>query len=196
MPVTTSHTATVSNELTMEQFLIDIEKKAYRMVEISVRDHGEAMDILQEGMIKLVTNYSDKPSQQWKPLFYRILNNKITDWHRHQKVKNLLFFWKSEKADDNEEALDLIDNIEDKFSGQKAPVEALEKLQQQESVVEVLSGLSVKQQQCFMLRSWEGMSVAETANIMGCSEGSVKTHYSRAVHKIKQMLEVEHDYTF
>ena len=192
----TAQTATGSNELTMEQFLIEIEKKAYRMVEISVRDHGEAMDILQEGMIKLVTSYSNKPSQQWKPLFYRILNNKIIDWHRHQKVKNLVFFWRSDKSDDNDDVIDPIDNIEDQYSGQKVPVEALEKLQQQESVVAALSALSVKQQQCFMLRSWEGMSVAETANIMGCSTGSVKTHYSRAVAKIKQMLEVEHDYTF
>jgi len=196
MSVKACHITTASDELTMEQFLIQIEKKAYRMAEISIRDHGDAMDILQESMIKLVTKYSEHPCEQWKPLFYKILNNKITDWHRHQKVKNLLFFWKSDKADNLDESLDPIDNIEDQFSGQKAPVEALEQLQQQEVVIESLLRLSVKQQQCFILRSWEGMSVADTALAMGCSQGSVKTHYSRAIAKLKHTLEVEHDYTF
>lgn len=196
MPANECHIVTASDALTIEQFLIQIEKKAYRMAEISVGDHGDAMDILQESMIKLVTHYSERPSEQWKPLFYKILHNKITDWHRHQKIKNVLFFWKSDHIDDDGFNSDPIDNIADKYSGQKTPDQALELQQLTGTALETLNQLSVKQQQCFLLRSWEGLSVSDTAQIMGCSQGSVKTHYSRAVHKIKQTLEGEHEYTF
>ena len=194
MPYQESHPLVASTDLTMEEFLVEIEKKAYRMIVISIGDHGDAMDILQECMIKLVTKYGQHPSEQWKPLFYRILHNKITDWHRHQKVKNLLFFWKADTQDDNDSNGNQIENIADNYSGQKSPMEALEQSQLHQTVIDALSGLSVKQQECFLLRSWEGLSVADTAHIMGCSQGSVKTHYSRAVAKIKQSLEARHDY--
>ena len=194
MPYQESHPLMASNDLTMEQFLVEIEKKAYRMIVISIGDHGDAMDILQDCMIKLVTKYSQHPSEQWKPLFYKMLHNKITDWHRHQKVKNLLFFWKSETSEEGDSKH--LDNVADDSSGHKSPIEALEQAQLHQTVIHALSELSVKQQQCFLLRSWEGLSVADTAQIMGCSQGSVKTHYSRAVAKIKQTLELVHDYSF
>lgn len=181
-----------STSMTMEEFLISIEKRAYKMIELSVRDPGEAMDILQECMIKLVTHYQEHDCTQWKPIFYKMLQNKIRDWHRHQKVKNVLFFWRGEQ--DNTEVH--WDSSRTEYRGElKTPTEQIEKDQQQADVLRALSELSVKQQQCFILRSWEGLSVAETASIMGCSEGSVKTHYFRAVSKIKQMLEFAHDYT-
>jgi RNA polymerase sigma-70 factor (ECF subfamily) len=122
-------------------------------------------------------------------LFYKILQNRIRDWYRHQKVKNLLFFWKNEEVEEwpptenDEGALD-------------TPEKSLTKNQQQDAALKYLKQLSPKQQQCFLLRSWEGLSVADTADIMQCSQGSVKTHYFRAVSKLRTMMEDDHEITF
>lgn len=175
----------------MSAFLVDIEKKAYRMVLMSVGQHADAIDILQDSMIKLVQKYTDKPSAQWRPLFYRIVNNKIIDWHRQQKLKNLLFFWKSD--DDDEKNLD--NELVDETKSLKLPEEELIKQQQQADMLKELEALSEKQRQCFLLRSWEGLSVAETANVMGCSQGSVKTHYFRAVTKLREVIGEVHNVT-
>jgi len=179
----------MSPALTMEDFLIDIEKRAYRMVALATSSHADALDLLQDSMIKLVTNYQNKPSNEWKPLFYKILQNRIRDWHRQQKVKNLLFFWKSDEIDELQP---------DDFAEIKPqqPENDLAKEQQQATALHLLARLSVKQQQCFLLRSWEGLSVAQTAEIMACSQGSVKTHYFRAVTKLRRQLEEDHDITF
>lgn len=174
----------------MEAFLRDIERRAYRMALLKVQNHADAIDILQDAMIKLVNNYQDKPAQQWKPLFYKILQNRIVDWQRQQKMKNILFFWKKEQDEQpDEEWSNTHSDVIDK------PEELLQKQQQQSAVVEALKALPEKQQQCFLLRSWEGLSVRETAVAMGCSEGSVKTHYSRATMKLKTLLEEEHGIT-
>lgn len=173
----------------MEAFLLDIEKRAYHMASFATGSHADALDLLQDSMIKLVTKYQDKPAKEWKPLFYKILQNRIRDWHRHQKVKNLLFFWKNEEVEEwpptehNEAALG-------------TPEKNLTKNQQQGAALEHLKQLSAKQQQCFLLRSWEGLSVADTADIMQCSQGSVKTHYFRAVSKLRTMMEDDHEVTF
>jgi RNA polymerase sigma-70 factor (ECF subfamily) len=164
-------------------FLIEIEKKAYRMVLLSVGQHADAIDILQDSMIKLVQKYADKPPSQWKPLFYRIVSNKITDWHRHQKLKSMLFFWKS---DSESESLD--NDLIDENRPLLVPEDELSKKQQQASMLRELAALSEKQRQCFLLRSWEGLSVAETAEVMECSQGSVKTHYFRAVNKLRAVI--------
>lgn len=175
--------------LTMEVFLADIEKRAYHMAVLATSSHADALDLLQDSMIKLVTNYQERPSNEWKPLFYKILQNKIRDWHRHQKVRNVLYFWKNDE-EDNWQA-DLSDACLS-----KTPEQNIEKNQQQKAAIKHLQQLSIKQQQCFLLRSWEGLSVAETANAMGCSQGSVKTHYFRAIHKLREMMEEEHEITF
>ncbi len=173
----------------MEAFLIDIEKRAYRMAFFATGSHADALDLLQDSMIKLVSNYQEKPSKEWKPLFYKILQNRIRDWHRHQKVKNLLFFW---KADDSEEW----PAAENDANDLDTPENSLAKNRQQDAALEHLKQLSPKQQQCFLLRSWEGLSVADTADIMQCSQGSVKTHYFRAVNKLRALMEDDHDITF
>ena len=182
----------IQHSETIEQFLGRVEKKAYKMAEISTKDHAEALDLVQEAMLKLVTNYSEKPCKQWQPLFYRILHNKIMDWHRQQTVKRMLFFWKS-TGDEEQDSQCITEQVS---LGNDSPEDFMANEQLQESSVAALANLSVKQQQCFMLRSWEGLSVAETADIMQCSQGSVKTHYFRAVQKIKETLKVQHDYTF
>lgn len=171
----------------IDDFLISVEKKGYRIALLAVGQHADAIDILQDAMLKLVTNYSEKPANEWKPLFYRILHNRITDWQRQQKLKNMFFFWRQ----DNEDEADIFDNISD----EKAldPMQAIGKSALQQDVVAELEKLPLKQQQCFLLRTWEGMSVKETAVVMQCSEGSVKTHFFRAVQKLKSVLGDSHD---
>ena len=155
------------------------------MAAFATGSHADALDLLQDSMIKLVTHYQQRPSQEWKPLFYKILQNRIRDWHRHQKVKNVLFFWKNTSA--SNETQDWIETLES--PAKDKPDENISKSQQQADALGYLKQLSDKQQQCFMLRSWEGLSVAETADIMGCSQGSIKTHYFRAVTKHRKNKE-------
>lgn len=172
----------------MDEFLQSIELKAYRMALIAVGEHADALDLMQDSMFKFVSHYSEKPAEQWKPLFYRILQNRIRDWHRHQKVKKLVYFWKQDTDED------MINQLPDADPhAESLPDEALNKNQLQKSVLNALNDLPEKQQQCFLLRSWEGLSVAETATAMGCSQGSVKTHYFRAVNKLRSMLGEVHD---
>jgi RNA polymerase sigma-70 factor (ECF subfamily) len=179
----------LSPALTMEAFLADIEKKAYHMAAFATGSHADALDLLQDSMIKLVTKYQEKPANEWKPLFYKILQNRIRDWHRHQKVKNVLFFWKNDDKDDWLPVQEVDINVD-------TPEKNISKKQQQQAALMNLKELSGKQQQCFLLRSWEGLSVAETSDVMGCSQGSVKTHYFRAVTKLRAMMGDDHEITF
>ena len=172
--------------VSMEAFLQSVEKKAYRMALLALSNHADAIDVLQDTMLKLVTNYEDRPANEWKPLFYKILQNRIRDFQRQYKMKNLLFFWKTEEQEDVME--DWKDDEE-----VNRPEQGLSKERMQERVLKALQALPEKQQQCFLMRSWEGMSVIETAEAMGCSEGSVKTHYFRAVSKLREFLGEEYD---
>lgn len=191
----TEHHAVEATPQTMEAFLAEIEKKAYHMAAFATKSHADALDLLQDSMIKLVSNYADKPAEQWKPLFYKILQNRIRDWHRQQKVKNLIFFWQSpQKSDDDGDDWLVESQMVDEKS--LTPESDIAKAQQQQAALGHLKQLSDKQQQCFLLRSWEGMSTAQTAEIMECSEGSVKTHYSRAVTKLRELMEADCDITF
>ncbi len=154
------------------------------MAEIATQNPADALDIVQETMIKLVEKYANKPSEQWKPLFYRILQNRITDHFRSRTIQRRIFFWKSPQRNDEE----FEDNIS-RASDYITPEREVIGQKNIESVIGSLKNLPLRQQQCFMLRSWEGLSVKETAKAMGCSEGSVKTHYSRARESLKKSLE-------
>lgn len=177
-----------SGQITIDAFLQSIERKAYRMAQLSLSEHADAIDVIQDSMIKLVTHYSDRPPEQWKPLFYRILQNRIRDYQRQYKMKNMLFFWRS----DNKEE-ELTQWAADEHHTFGKPEEEINKSQMQASVLLALQGLPEKQRQCFLMRSWEGMSVIDTAAAMGCSEGTVKTHYFRAVTKLRELLGEEYD---
>ncbi|REL25741.1 RNA polymerase sigma factor [Thalassotalea euphylliae] len=170
----------------VDQFFIAIEKRAYQMAMFAVRNHHDALDIVQESMIKLVERYLDKPSYEYKPLFYRIMQNKITDWHRHQKLRNLVFFWQSQNDMDEQE--NWLASASAVMNSQASPVDELQAKQLQVRLTKALASLSWQQQQCYLLRNWEGFSVADTAQIMGCSEGSIKTHFSRATAKLAELL--------
>ena len=153
------------------------------MAEIATGNREDALDIVQEAMMGLVKKYASRSEADWPPLFYRILQNRIRDWYRRNTVRNRwrLFFKKTDGADDPIEAMP--DNH------QKTPEQNLLLSNAGTSLVTALHNLPNRQQQAFLLRAWEGMNVKETAIAMSCSQGSVKTHYSRAVNTLREKLE-------
>lgn len=174
----------------MESFLKGIEKRAFRMAQLATHSEADALDIVQETMIKMVSNYSQKPSNEWKPLFLKILENRILDWHRKQKVMGKIFFWRKENHGITGQEKTYVE-IEDV---QVNPEAEMISEQLGHHLLRCIESLPIQQQQCFVLRSWEGLSIKETAEIMKLNENSVKTHYSRALAKLKhqqQLLEVE-----
>lgn len=171
----------VSLEADLNRFLAGVEKKAFYMARAAVGDRDEALDIVQEAMFTLVRKYSNKDEEQWRPLFYRILQNKITDSHRRSSFRRRLFGSRSEADDDS---LDEIPGL--------SSVEPASRAQLDEStarLIDLVADLPLRQQQAFLLRTLEGLDVSETAEAMGCSQGSVKTHYSRAVHSMREQLQ-------
>lgn len=175
---------TLQREKQLNRFLAGIERRALRIAEIAIRDRDEALDLVQEAMIKLVNNYADRAEAEWIPLFYRILQNGIRDWHRRAKVRNRVMSWFGRGSDDDEydpvaEAPDLAGRTPDE------QLQSNEAMQQLERALQDLPG---RQREAFMLRTFEGLDVAATAIAMGCSDGSVKTHYSRAVHTLRENL--------
>jgi RNA polymerase sigma-70 factor (ECF subfamily) len=172
---------------TMDSFLVAIERRAFHMAKMATGSPDDALDIVQDAMYKLVEKYSTKPSAEWRPLFYRILNSKITDYYRRNAVKNRLISLASwgMKADDH--GADLVDRAEARQS--ETPDQMLVRDLQIKQLTAAVKELPGRQREAFMLRCWEGMSTAKTAETMGCSEGSVKTHYSRAMHSLRHRLE-------
>ncbi len=176
---------TLQRERQLNQFLAEVERRALRIAQIAVRDRDEALDLVQNAMIKLVNNYASRPEAEWTPLFYRILQNGIRDWHRRQKVKNRVMVWfgRGKSGDDEYDVVASAPDLAGRSPEQELQTgQAMRKL---ESSVHALPG---RQREAFMLRTFEGLDVAGTAVAMGCSEGSVKTHYSRAVHTLRDKL--------
>jgi RNA polymerase sigma-70 factor (ECF subfamily) len=175
---------TLQREAKLNRFFADVEKRALRIAEINVRDRDEALDLVQDAMIKLARNYADRPGDEWTPLFYRILQNRIRDWQRRQMVRNrvMVFFGRGSEDDD----YDPIAAAPDPAG--RTPDEELQSHEAMVSLEVAIGELPARQREAFMLRTFEGMDVSGTASAMGCSEGSVKTHYSRAVHSLRETL--------
>lgn len=164
-----------------------VERRAYRMAVIATGNREEAFDLVQEAMLKLVKRYRDRDAKEWGPLFHTILQSTIKDWYRHNKVRQHLHSWFSFKSDDDEEDEVPWQMMEDNQAEQPEG-----KNQQQQAMIELdkaLHALPLRQQQAFLLRQWEGLDVKATAQAMACSEGSVKTHYSRAIQNLRNKLE-------
>lgn len=168
----------------LDHFLKDVSRRAFVAARLATQDEEEALDIVQDALFKLVQKYSGHPHGEWGALFHTILHSRINDWHRRQKVRNrwrVFFLSKDDEVDVDVEE-------------QTAQTQFLEPerqlLQDEMSVLmQVAIGqLPLRQQQALLLRGWEGYDIAETAKIMKCSEGSVKTHYSRAVHSLREKL--------
>ncbi len=172
----------------LSDFLRDVERRAYKQTVYAVRDDHAALDIVQDAMMKLAEKYADKPVEEYPMLFQRILQNTMRDFWRRQKVRNLwttLFSsFGSHDEDDDRDPLETFD-VED---GSDEPSEQLQRSQTINMIELALQKLPTRQREAFVLRYWEEMDVAETAAIMGCSQGSVKTHCSRAVHALALAL--------
>lgn len=175
----------LQREQELNRFLADVERRALRIAEISIRDRDEALDLVQEAMIKLVRNYADRSNDEWTPLFYRILQNGVRDWHRRRVVRNRVMVWFGRSTSDGGD-YDPIAAAPDPAG--RTPDEALQTEQAMERLQLAVAALPRRQREAFMLRTFEGLNVAGTAVAMGCSEGSVKTHYSRAVHSLRETL--------
>ncbi len=183
-------TRALQKEQQLNRFLAEVERRALRIAEIGVRDRDEALDLVQDAMIKLVRKYSDRGSDEWTPLFYRILQNGVRDWHRRQAVRNRVMVWIGRGKRDDED-LDIIAAAPDPIG--RSPDEELQNSEAMDSLESAVRGLPPRQREAFMLRTFEGLDVAGTAVAMGCSEGSVKTHYSRAIHSLRDSLREHHE---
>ena len=172
-------------ERQLERFLAEVERRALRIAEIAVRDRDDALDLVQDAMIKLVRNYSGRGSDEWAPLFYRILQNGVRDWHRRRAVRNRVMVW-FRKATPDDGDYDPVASAPDPIG--RAPDEELQNTEAMQDMELAVYALPARQREAFMLRTFEGLNVAGTATAMGCSEGSVKTHYSRAVHALRDKL--------
>ncbi len=177
----------------LDEFLSGVEARAFRIARFAVGDTEDALDIVQDAMLKLAERYPDKPSEEWPPLFHRILQSRINDWHRRTKVRAKWRRWLNPlRADDTSDpGLDPMEQVADPMATTPP-----ERLSDHEFVVDLeraLSDLPLRQQQTFLLRAWEGLDVRETAQAMGCSSGSVKTHYSRALRRLRDELGMHWD---
>ena len=156
-----------------------------------MRDQHAALDIVQDAMLKLAENYGDHPAGEYPMLFQRILQNTIRDYYRRQKVRS---FWttllSSFTPQQDNENFDPLDTLQDENNASQParPEEALQQSQSIAVIEQALSELPPRQREAFLLRYWEELDTAETAAAMGCSEGSVKTHCSRATHALAALL--------
>jgi RNA polymerase sigma-70 factor (ECF subfamily) len=176
--------STLKSEAKLNRFFAEVEKRALRIAEINIRDRDEALDLVQDAMIRLARSYAGRPDKEWAPLFYRILQNRIRDWQRRQVVRNRVMVWFGKGNEDND--YDPVAAAPDPAG--RSPDEELQTHEAMQSLEAAISGLPGRQREAFMLRTFEGLDVAGTATAMGCSQGSVKTHYSRAVHSLRETL--------
>ncbi len=178
----------------LSDFLQSVEKRAFKRTAYAVRDEDAALDIVQDSMIRLASKYADRPPAEWPMLFQRILSNATMDWFRHQKVRRgvLQNFSDFEPAN-GEPDFDLLETLEmlSNSEGTESSSDAVERTQTLEIIESEVTKLPTRQREAFLMRYWEEMDVAETAASMGCSEGSVKTHCSRAVHALAKALKLK-----
>jgi len=168
----------------LNSFLAKNERQAFRMAQMAIGNRDDALDIVQDAMIKLVQKYSSRPPSEWGPLFHRIVQRQITDWYRSNSVKQRLF---SLVLPNDKSANASLDDIEAPLG--KRPDKLLQNDQAIETLQAALQHLPLRQRQAFLLRCWQGLDTAETAKAMSCSTGSVKTHYHRALTALRSKLE-------
>ncbi|VAW42075.1 RNA polymerase sigma-70 factor [hydrothermal vent metagenome] len=182
--IVTSITSTQAESMDLteqlNQFFIEHEKKAYTIAFMALKNQDDALDVVQDVMIKFVEKYKHKNIAHWGPLFYRMVQNRITDFHRASTRRKKYFsFFNNDDDDEN-----IIEQVaDDKY------VSALEQIDNDMQIAHLqlsIKELSARQLQAFICRIWEGLSVAQTAKSMKCSQGSVKTHLFRALKYIKQ----------
>lgn len=177
--------ATLSDARALDRFLAGIERRAFRMALVGLGNPDDALDAVQEAMFKLARSYAARPEAEWTPLFWSILRSRVTDLQRRRAVRNRFFVWFGGSDEDGEDR-DPIANAAD-VDGD--PARQLAERGALSAVERAVAALPRRQREAFMLRVYEGLDVAQTAAAMGCSEGSVKTHLSRAMGALREVLE-------
>jgi RNA polymerase sigma-70 factor, ECF subfamily len=175
----------MNNAAALNNFLAGVEQRAFRMARYAVSDSDEALDIVQDAMLTLARKYAAKPEAEWAPLFFRILRNRITDHHRRRTIRAGIFAVFAQRSDEGdrptpEEQVADVRHAEPEYRAQLDGSTV--------RLTAALEALPARQREAFLLRAWEGLDVAATARAMQCSTGSVKTHYSRAVHSLRDSL--------
>jgi RNA polymerase sigma-70 factor, ECF subfamily len=174
----------VESSRELESFLRSVGPRAFRIARLALRDDQDALDVLQEAMIKLVGRYGSRSPGEWAPLFYAILRNCIHDQQRGRRSRNSILAWFSRLTNLGAREpgeLPAVDVV-------RQPLQEIESDERLARLQNAIADLPARQQQAFLLRNVEELDVRETAIAMGCSEGSVKTHYSRAVHALREKL--------
>jgi RNA polymerase sigma-70 factor (ECF subfamily) len=177
--------AASTDDSSIDQFLKTVERRALRMAELATSSRDEAMDLVQDAMFGFVRHYTAKPAPDWAPLFYRVLDSRINDWHRRRNVRGrwLAVWTKSGDDDEHDEIAQAPDHND------PGPLLRLAGSEASLALDAALKKLPTRQRQAFLLRVWEGFDVATTASVMRCSDGSVKTHLSRALKALRRALE-------
>jgi RNA polymerase sigma-70 factor (ECF subfamily) len=165
----------------LDAFLAAVERRAFRVAELALGDREDAFDAVQDAMVKLV-RYAGRPPEEWPPLFWSILRRQLTDRHRRNAVRRRVLGWIGRDDAGNDDALAALPDPREDPQRRQEDAEAWRALSQ------ALRALPRRQRECFLLRELQGLDVAETARAMGCSEGSVKTHLSRAMSALRGKL--------
>lgn len=163
----------------LDAFLASVERRALRTAEFAVGNRDDALDLVQDAMLELARRYAGRPAAEWPPLFYRILDNAVLQFHRKRRRQTRWFGW----LERDEAILDAIPDPGPDPARLAQQDDAMGRLSQ------AMQRLPLRQRQVVMLRVWEGLDVADTAKAMGCGEGSVKTHLSRALAALRNQLE-------
>jgi RNA polymerase sigma-70 factor (ECF subfamily) len=175
----------------MSDFLASVERRAFKQAVFAVQEEQAALDIVQDAMLRLAEKYPDRPANELPLLFQRILQNAIRDHFRRSKVRStwttLLSNLGLGGEDEDGDPLEVLE-VEETSNVPASPADRLEQSQVMAAIEEAVKALPERQREAFMLRYWEELDVSETAKVMGCSEGSVKTHCSRATHALAKVL--------
>jgi RNA polymerase sigma-70 factor (ECF subfamily) len=181
----------LATEKELSAFLLSAQKRAFKRTLYAVRDEDAALDIVQDSMIRLAEKYIDRPPAELPLLFQRIVSNATMDWFRRQKVRNAVLQNLSDfESGDDDGDFDLLETLQalEGTPGADSAADIVSRQQILALIDEAVAELPARQREAFLLRYWEEFDVAETAAVMGCSEGSVKTHCSRAVHSLARAL--------
>lgn len=181
---------TLASPRQLSNFLESIERRAFKQAMFAVHEEEAALDIVQDAMLKLAEKYGDRPEEEFPMLFQRILQNTIRDFYRRSKVRSMWTTLLSAFGNDEDEDYDPLETIaaDEGENGPRTPESQLLQAQTLVVIEEEIKKLPARQREAFLMRYWEDMDVAETAAAMGCSEGSVKTHCSRATHALASAL--------
>jgi RNA polymerase sigma factor (sigma-70 family) len=190
-----STTYRMATDKELNDFLESVERRAFKQAAYAVRKDEAALDIVQDAMIKLAEKYGDKPLAELPMLFQRILQNTILDYFRREKVRNtwVSLFGGLGRRDEDGEEFDILASYEaeEGTSAAESSADLAERAETLRLIEEEVQKLPARQREAFLMRYWQDMDVAETAEAMGCSEGSVKTHCSRATHTLQKALEAK-----